>query len=118
MLGALPTGLLVTLTKSRVVAVFGVCMLMFLLMSPTPAGIARLQLITPPLLRGRISAIFMMVVNFAGLGFGPVLVALLTDYVYRDKAAVNQSLAIVALIITPLAALGFARGSPERSSRR
>jgi MFS family permease len=70
-------------------AVIGMCILIFLLMTPLPAGIAALQLITPPLLRGQISALYMVVVNFAGLALGPVLVALLTDYVFHSKAAID-----------------------------
>lgn len=108
MLCVLPAGLLVTLSGSSAVTVVGLCVLMFVLMSPTAAGIAGLQLITPPSLRGRLSAVFMMVVNFAGLGFGPVFVALLTDYAFKSKAAVDLSLAIVTLVVTPLAVVAFA----------
>jgi MFS family permease len=83
------------------------CILIFLLMTPLPAGVAALQLITPPLLRGRISALYAVVVNFTGLALGPVLVALLTDYVFHSKAAIDVALAIVTVVMASLSALGF-----------
>jgi MFS family permease len=108
MTAALPVGLTVSLTKSPALASAGMCCLIFLLMAPTPAGVAGLQLITPQQLRGRISALFMVVANFAGLGLGPVLVPLLTDHVFGSKSAVNLSLAIITALTAPLSVVGFA----------
>lgn len=104
---ALPVGLLVALSSNTVLTVLALCLLMFLLMAPVPAGVAGLQLITPPLLRGRVSAIYMVVTNLLGIGLGPMLPALFTDYVFRSQSAVNLSLAIFALIVTPLAIAAF-----------
>jgi hypothetical protein len=98
---ALPVGLLVTLSADSVVAVVGLCCLMFLVMAPIPAGVAGLQLITPPLLRGRVSAIYMVISNLLGIGLGPILPALLNDYVFKSKAAMNLSLAIIVLAMLP-----------------
>jgi MFS family permease len=110
MLAALPVGLMVALCSSAAVATIGMCILIFLLMTPVPAGIAALQLITPPLLRGRISALYMVVVNFAGLALGPVFVALLTDYVFHSMAAIGVALAIITVMMASLSALGFGLG--------
>jgi hypothetical protein len=65
---ALPIGLLVSLTSNTLIAIPGLCMLMLLLSAATPAAMAGLQLLCPPHFRGRMSAIFMVVLNLAGVG--------------------------------------------------
>jgi hypothetical protein len=67
----------------------------FLCGAPITAG---LQLITPPLLRGRMSALFFLCVSLAGIGFGSLIVGLITDHVFADRSAIHLSLAIVASI--------------------
>ena len=42
-----------------------------------------------------------------GRDFRPVLVALLTDYVFHSKAAINVALAIVTVVMASLSALAF-----------
>lgn len=78
-------------------------------------GVA-LQLITPNEYRARLTALYFFVVNLVGLGFGPVLIALLTDNLFQDDAALRYSIAVVAAIALPIAAIiltwgfkGFAR---------
>jgi MFS family permease len=66
---------------------------------------AALQMITPNQMRGQIRAAYQFVFNVVGFGAGPFLVALFTDYIFRDDAALRYSLASVAAIIGPLAAL-------------
>ncbi len=65
---------------------------------PTSAGAAALMLIAPPRMRAQVSALFYFVINLVGLGVGPTAVALLTDYVFRDEAALRYSLALVAVL--------------------
>lgn len=107
MIATLPMGLIVALSGNAVLTTVGMCCLVFLMMTPTPAGIAGLQLITPPSLRGRVSALFIVVVNFSGMSLGPILVALITDYVFRSSTAVNLSLAIVTVVMTSISAVCF-----------
>jgi MFS family permease len=66
---------------------------------------AAVQMITPNQMRGQIRAAYQFVFNVVGFGAGPFLVALFTDYVFRDDAALRFSLATVAIIIGPAAAL-------------
>lgn len=68
------------------------------------AGPPALQLLCPNRLRGRMGAVYMLALNLIGLGLGPTLVALLTDYVFADAMAVGRSIAWVGV----LAALGGA----------
>ncbi len=53
-------------------------------------------MITPPGLRGRVVAIYLLVGNLLGLGLGPPSVGLLVDHVLHDPARVGTGLAIVA----------------------
>jgi len=66
---------------------------------------AAVQMITPNQMRGQIRAAYQFVFNVVGFGAGPFLIALFTDYVFRDDAALRYSLATVAAIIGPVAAL-------------
>ena len=56
------------------------------------------------------SAFYLFSVNIVGLGLGPTLVALFTDYVYGEPALVGYSLATVAGIAGPLSAIVLATG--------
>ena len=63
---------------------------------PTGIGIAYLQTVTPNRLRGRITAIYFGIVNIVGASFGPLLPALLADYIFRDEARIGAAVAIIA----------------------
>lgn len=57
-----------------------------------------LQIIAPPPLRGRLSALFTFVLNVVGMGIGPTLVAALTDFVFHDPQKLGLSMMIVAVV--------------------
>jgi len=57
---------------------------------------ATVQLITPADLRGRTMSLFQGAFSLVGMGVGPMLVALVTDYGFADPQKVGLSLAIVA----------------------
>jgi hypothetical protein len=82
-----------------------------LFLSSLPFGIAAaaLQLVTPNRLRARVSAIYLLVINLTGIGFGSTAAALLTDYVFRDERRVGDSVSLLAAVTAPLAALVLAR---------
>ena len=65
-----------------------------------PHGIApaALQPITPNQMRAQVSALYLLAVNLIGLGLGPTVVALLTDYVFGESTMVGESLAVVVLV--------------------
>ena len=75
-------------------------------------GISATMLITPNQLRGQTAALYLFVISILGLTIGPTAVALLTDYVFRDEAALPYSIAIVSLIAAAfsLVLLLLARG--------
>lgn len=62
---------------------------------PFGLGVAAIQQITPNQMRGQVSAIYLFFSNLLGIGTGPVLVALVTDYVFGDDMALAWSMAIV-----------------------
>lgn len=57
-----------------------------------------IQLATPNRMRAQMSAIYLLVVNLIGIGFGPTVVALITDYGFGDDLAVGKSIMITAAV--------------------
>lgn len=72
---------------------------------PYGAAAAVVQELTPNRMRAQVSAVYLFVVNLVGLGAGPTAVALLTDHVFHDDAAVGTSLTIVLVIALSLSAV-------------
>jgi MFS family permease len=89
----------------------------FALAMPFGAAPAAIQELVPPRMRGQTTAIYLFVVNLVGLGIGPTAVALVTDYVFRDDAALRWSLLAVCSAACLLAAALLAAGlRPYRES--
>jgi MFS family permease len=65
-------------------------------------GNAALQTVTPARMRGTVSALYIAVFNLIGYGLGPLLVAGLTDFAFRDESYLPASLAIAAAVLGPL----------------
>jgi len=105
---ALPFALLLSLGTNVILGMVSLSGLFLGLLLPSAAGPAGLQLITPPLLRGRISALFMVVINLVGLGLGPLGVALFTDHHFHNKLAVGLSLGSMTGLVMPLGIAVFA----------
>jgi MFS family permease len=104
---AIPFALMLSLSTNLIVGVIGLSGLFFSLLLPGAAGPAGLQLVTPPLLRGRLSALFMMVINLMGLGLGPLSVGVFTDQVFHNPLAVGLSLCLLTVLVMPLAIVVF-----------
>jgi MFS family permease len=60
------------------------------------------SLAAPAAMRSQAVAIYLLSANFIGIGVVPVLVPLLTDYVFHDPMALRYSLTIVAVGCTPI----------------
>lgn len=65
---------------------------------PFGAAQAALQEITPSPMRAQVTAIYFFVNSLIGSGFGPTAVATATDYVFRNEAAVGNSILLVAIL--------------------
>ena len=72
-----------------------------------------IQLMTPNRMRGQVMALFLLTANLIGLGLGPTLIALVTDYVFGYDAAIGKSIALCAAILCPIAALILWRSLPS-----
>jgi MFS family permease len=68
-------------------------------------GPLALNELVPNELRGRMAAVYMLIVGLLGIGFGPTAVALVTDYVFRDVHALRYSLLLVTLPASLVASL-------------
>ena len=50
-------------------------------------------------------ALYLLTANLIGLGLGPTVIALATDYVFGYDAAIGKSIALCAAVLCPLAAV-------------
>ena len=87
--------------------------------SSAPFGVApaAIQRMMPNALRAQATALYLFVINLIGLGLGPTAVALMTDRVFQDKAAVDRSLLLVGLVadLTAVVLLWLGLGPYRRS---
>jgi MFS family permease len=92
--------------------------LAFLFLAPTvvflgvPVGLApaACNFITPNQLRGQVIALYLFAVNLLGLGFGPTIVAVITDYGFGDPGKLRYSLSVFAVVISASAVLSLLWG--------
>jgi MFS family permease len=68
------------------------------------------QLVTPNTMRGVLAGLYVVTTNVIGLGLGPTLVAVTTDYVLGDPARVHVSLTLVSFVVAPIAMLLMVSG--------
>ena len=65
---------------------------------PLGIAVAAIHEVTPNRLRAQAVGLYLFAVNLIGLGFGPMAVALLTDYLFADPQMLRYSMAIVGVI--------------------
>ncbi|MFM5931140.1 MAG: MFS transporter [Novosphingobium sp.] len=113
MLLAAPFAVAAYLVASPMVTVtlFGVYMV--LILSTSSIGPAAAQVVTPPELRGRVSAIFVLVTGLIGMVLGNLLVGFFTDHVLGDPKQIGTSLIVLIVSVLSVAALLFAQGRGE-----
>lgn len=66
---------------------------------------AALQIVTPGQMRGQVTALYMFIFNVIGMGLGPTVAALLTDYVFRAESELRFALLTLQAVIGPLSLL-------------
>jgi MFS family permease len=80
-------------------------------------GIAAVQLVTPNAMRAQVGAVTQFSANVLAFALSPLVVALFTDYLFKDPAQLKYSIALSALVFGPLAILVVAQGmGPYRRS--
>ena len=91
----------------------------FALGMPFGAAPAAIVAIVPNQMRGQTAAIYLFIVNLVGLGLGPTAVALVTDYVFANDAALRWSILLVGTVANLAAIALLAAGlKPYRETLR
>lgn len=70
---------------------------------PFAGGYSAIQEITPNRMRAQAVAALLFCVNLIGGGFGPTLVALLTDFLFQDAQSLPHALSLSAALTLPVA---------------
>lgn len=73
-------------------------------------GIAAFQVITPNPIRAQVLAVALFMGSLLGFGLGPLIVALFTDYVFKNPQDLKYSMALCCAILGPIACLLTAQG--------
>ena len=110
---AIPCGIATLLVDSPVVAVVMFGFYMAFILSTASMGPASLQVVTPQSLRGRASAIYVLVTGLIGMALGPSLVGFLTDTVFADPMKLGLSLIVLLCGMLALAIFLFAFGRAQ-----
>ena len=80
-------------------------------------GASAVQVATPPHLRGRISALYLMSVALFGMTLGPAVVGFLTQHIFATDASIGLALAWTYGVLGPITALLFFIGlAPMREA--
>lgn len=87
----------------------------FLSNTPYACAGTAIQQIVPNRARAQVTAVYITITTLVGLGLGPLVVGLMTDYVFRDPADIRYSLAIVVAFPAPV--LFFLLGRARRPFR-
>jgi MFS family permease len=107
-LAAVPTVLVPVVADPRVA--LGLLALSSVIGSVATAPIwAALQMVTPNQMRGQVVALFAFIANVVGMGLGPLVVALFTDFIFRDEARVGSALVLATLVLKPIVLVCFWR---------
>ena len=109
-IGCIPFAVLVPFMPTLQWILVIYCPLLFFASFGFGAAAAALQQVTPNRMRGMVSAFYLFFLNLIGIGLGPTIIALITDYVFHDDQAVGFSLAIMAGCSGLLAALFLWKG--------
>ena len=115
--GALPSVALFPLVNDPWLATALLVPSVFFLSMPFGVAPAAIQELMPNSMRGQASAIYLFVITLIGLGLGPTAVALVTDFVLGDPAALRYSLAGVSSLAVLSSIWLLGRGlAPYRAS--
>jgi len=101
-------GVVTGLAPTYTIALIGM-MVVKLIIPFIGVAAAALQITTPNEYRGQVSAIFLLIYNVVGYGFGPAIMAAISDFALGG-ARLDLALAITFAIFAPLTALTFALG--------
>ncbi len=108
-LGICPALLMVASSGQVALVLLAVVTASVLVTLPLALAASTLQTITPANMRGVVAGLYVVMTSGVGMGLGPTLIALTTDYIVRDRAQLGASLAIVGIAVSLAAIVLFAR---------
>jgi MFS family permease len=117
MVAMIPSAAALAFLESDLLAIVFMSLAVFF--SAFQGGLAggTLQLMTPNRMRGQIMAVYGLSSNLIGLGLGPTVIAMTTDYVFGYDEAIGKSIALCAVILCPVGALILWRSLPTISKQ-
>lgn len=71
----------------------------------SPGQNSAIQIITPNEMRAQMSALYLFTISVVGAGFGPLFVALITDYVFTDETMLRYAMAVTTAVLGPIGLL-------------
>lgn len=98
-----PVSILFPLMPAMELAMLGVAGVVFLTPWPFGPAVASIQVITPNEMRGLVSGLYLFVAIVLGLGVGPPLVAVMTDFIFRSDDLLPYSMTATAAVLIPAA---------------
>lgn len=116
-LAAAPFAVAAVLVPDGRVAVVLFTLFMACVLSTASMGPAVTQVVTPPHLRGRVSALYVLVTGLVAMACGPAVVGFITDKLLGDERKVGLSLMLTVLFLL-LPAAGMLAGGRAAMRRR
>ena len=110
--GMLVSASLYPLMPTAAASVAWLAVVNFFAALPWGAAMAGTAEIVPPEFRAQGAALYFFVLNLVSLAMGPTVVALATDYVFRDDALLRYSLVLVNVVGMSGATVLFVLGLP------
>ena len=110
MAGAIPSAALLVVVNDPYWTLGCLASLVFFMSAPIGLVQTALQSITPNEMRAQVIAVYLLAVTLIGTAIGPSAVAAMTDYYFRNDAAIGSSIAVVATIAAMLSVLVFSLG--------
>lgn len=111
----LPWPVWATVVDSPELSLAGIAPIIFFSCFCFGPAVTAIQLTTPPELRAQLSAVYLFVVNLAGIGLGGTAIAFVSDHVLKDESKIGTAMAIVgtAAVLLGVAGLWLAKVAAE-----
>jgi MFS family permease len=106
-----PAGLLAYLTAAPAIAIPALVVYLGTATAFLGTSPAVLNLVTPEALRGKMLSLYCILLAVT-TALGPLIVATLTEYFFRNRAEVGYSVAVVIAVLTPFVLLALWLGRP------
>jgi len=101
-----PVAIVAFMSSNPAVLIIGLAIVYALLMSFAGYAGASVQLTTPNEYRGRMAAVFMLVLNVPGLALGPPLIALLSTHGPYTDGSIGHGIAMTFILLGPVILFG------------